>query len=107
VNLDFSKIVLIRVDLFKKNSDFSRSGSGALSVLVLLLGLMHALYPRAFRRRSALVNYVYHKDAYVYGGIVSWMRSYSGSIVMASRLAGILNSIGLKYIEIEKGVTWC
>jgi hypothetical protein len=107
VNLYFSKIVLIRVDLFKKNSDFSRSGSGALSVLVLLLGLMHALYPRAFRRRSALVNYVYHKDACVYGGIVSWMRSYSGSIVMASRLSGILNSIGLKYIEIERGVTWC
>ena len=69
MNLDFSKIVFIRVDLFKKNSDFSRSGSGALSVLVLLLGLMHALYPRVFRRRSALVNYVYHKDTYVYGGM--------------------------------------
>jgi hypothetical protein len=74
---------------------------------VLVAGFMPALYPRAFRRQSTLVNYPFNKDAEIYGAIVSWMRSYSGSIVMASRLAGILNSLELKYIEMERGVTWC
>jgi hypothetical protein len=78
-------MVLVGVHLFKKNSDF-------------FLELFNLTWPACSPNYvhpscmsaipvAMLENYNHHQDAEIWGAIVSWMRSYSGSIVMASRLA--------------------